>query len=73
MDHVTAPDGELYYRYSEPPNKNAKMILLHKHGCAIIGSWEKGLGLIAWCPLPRRNKEIEDQLKGEPTWPTKQI
>jgi hypothetical protein len=63
-DHVTtAPDGELYYRYSPPPNTDSKMILLHKHGCAIIGEWGKGLGLVAWCPLPRRNREIEDKLK----------
>lgn len=62
-DVTTAPDGELYYRYGEPPNKSSKMLLLHKHGCAVIGEWGKGLGWIAWCPLPRRNREIEDQLK----------
>ena len=64
--HVTtAPDGELYYRYSEPTNKQSKMLLLTRQGVAILGPWEKGLGLVAWCPLPRRNRELEDQLNGE--------
>ena len=38
-DVTTAPDGDLYYRYGEPPNKSSKMLLLHKHGCAVIGEW----------------------------------
>lgn len=65
MTPTTAPNNELGWRYSEPKDKYTKLLLLHERGCAIIGCWGKGRGLIAWCPLPRRDKQIEEQLFGE--------
>ena len=61
---LTAPDGELHWNYTEPADRSRKMLLLTRQGVAILGPWEKGLGLVAWCPLPRRNRTIEDQLSG---------
>lgn len=51
------------YIYSEPPDKQAKVILLTKDGIATLGPWKDGLGVIAWHPLPKRDKSLEDRLK----------
>lgn len=62
MTPTTAPNSELGWRYSVPPDRYSKVLLLHEEGCIAIGCWEKGLGWIAWCPLPKRDKELEKQL-----------
>ena len=59
---ITAPAGELKWNYSTPKNTRSKLLLLHRDGCASLGPWDKGLGWIAWCPLPQRDKEKEIEL-----------
>lgn len=59
---ITAPTGDIKWNYTAPKNTHSKMLLLQTEGCAVIGNWEKGLGWIAWCPLPQRDKELEIEL-----------
>lgn len=59
---VTGTQEEMYYRYSTPPNTEKKLILLTTGMVATLGPWGKGLGVVAWCPLPKRNKDIEKEL-----------
>lgn len=59
---VTGAVEEMYYRYSPPPNREAKVILLTTGKVATLGPWGSGLGVIAWCPLPKRDKKIEEEL-----------
>jgi len=53
---------EVPWRYYAPPNKEAKSLLLTTGKVAIVGRWGSGQGVIAWCPLPKRNKELEEEL-----------
>lgn len=53
--------SETHWRYESPEHSNAKMLLLTKAGIATIGRWGNGLGVIAWCPLPKRDKLKEKQ------------
>lgn len=52
--HITAPPGELYWRKSLPPSRNAKMILRTIGNVVVVGNWYGALGqyFSAWCPLP---------------------
>lgn len=59
---TTAPAGELKWNYSTPKNTQSKLLLLQREGCLVVGKWDKGLGWIAWCPLPKRDKELEVEL-----------
>ena len=61
-DAITS--NEAKWRY-EPPahiDRASKMLLLTSGKVAIVGPWQDGNGVIAWCPLPRRDKEAEDKL-----------
>lgn len=63
IKHITAPAGEIYWRY-EPAPRGIKCDLLSIGGCKIPGpaTGEWGVEYIAWMPLARRNREIERQL-----------
>ena len=51
--------SEVDWNYFTPPDTSAKCLLLTDGGIAIIGQWRDGNGLLAWLPLPKRNKEYE--------------
>ena len=51
---------ETHWRYGAPPNTNAKVLLLTKGRIATLGKWGDGLSVIAWCPLPKRDKVFEE-------------
>lgn len=53
---------ETYYRYYPPPDTGSKVLLLTSGKVAIVGPWGSGLGVVAWAPLPKRNKEEELKL-----------
>jgi hypothetical protein len=55
IPHLSAPPGEIFWRYTIPPNKGTKMLLRTIGGIAVIGCWYGELGeyLTAWCPLPK--------------------
>ncbi len=61
---TTAPPGEIHWRYTVPRNGDSKMLLLNLGGVAIIGNWYGELGehFLAWCPLPKRDKQLERAL-----------
>ena len=61
---ITKPitSDEAHWRYEPPPDPSAKTLLLNRNGVAILGAWGLGIGIIAWCPLPKRNKELEERL-----------
>lgn len=48
--------------YDPPENKEKKVILLTTGKIAIVGKWGNGCGVIGWHPLPKRNKEKENEL-----------
>lgn len=51
--------------YSEPEEKGATMLLLTVGGCLVKGVWYGELGeyLVAWAPMPKRDKETEFKIK----------
>ena len=59
--------GNATWRYpgaGDPlPLGGAKCLLLTVGGVCIIGSWSNPKGLLAWAPLPSRNKEKEASCK----------
>lgn len=59
MDRPITSD-ESPWRYYPPTNTRAKVQLLTKNKVAIMGPWGTGLGVIAWCPLPKRDKQFEE-------------
>jgi hypothetical protein len=63
--HISAPPGELFWRYSMPAERSAKMLLLTVGKVAEVGNWIGGYGdlYIAWCPLPQRDKALEGELQ----------
>ena len=48
-----------HWRYGAPVNTRSKCLLLTSQKIAIVGEWGSGLGVIAWCPLPKRDKKHE--------------
>ena len=62
IDHEKVTSNETYWRYGPPPNNEAKMLLLTVGRVAIVGRWGDGSSVIAWCPLPRRDKQKEVEL-----------
>jgi hypothetical protein len=54
--------SETHWRYEEPEDRAAKRLLLTTGRVAIVGPWLKGDGVIAWCPLPKRDKQKEKEL-----------
>lgn len=57
---ITTPEVSWIYR--KPPGVNKKVLLLTTGRVATTGIWGTGLGVIAWVPLPKRNKELEEEL-----------
>ena len=55
--------NEASWRYGAPPDVNAKVLLLTEGRIATLGKWGDGASVIAWSPLPKRDKELEEQLK----------
>ena len=51
--------GEMLFNYGPPPDTNKKVILLTTGMVATVGRWGDGKGVIAWYPLPKRNKQLE--------------
>lgn len=62
--HLAAPADQCGWRYSVPEDKASKMHLLTVGFVAIHGSWygDYGQYLIAWAPMPKRDKETERAL-----------
>lgn len=56
-----AVSSEVYWRYDTAP-RGVKLFLLTIGGVAITGDWRDNSGFIAWHPLPKRNKELEERL-----------
>lgn len=56
-DVITTPD--IVWIYEPPPNVNKKVWLLSTGKVGFHGKWGDGLGVIAWHPLPKRNKQLE--------------
>lgn len=52
----------IHWNYSKPQNVEAKSLLLTTGRVAIVSRWGSGEGVIAWCPLPKRNKKLEEEL-----------
>ncbi|HET8870311.1 MAG TPA: hypothetical protein VFM48_07690 [Aquabacterium sp.] len=63
---TTAAPGDIYWRYTVPTRTDAKVWLLTKGNVAVTGNWHGEIGEFykAWCPMPKRNKELEKQLFG---------
>lgn len=62
--HITGSGEQLNWRYEIAPNSDAKVYLLTIGRIATTGSWHGAYGqfFIAWAPMPKRNKELEDRL-----------
>lgn len=54
--------------YEAPPDKQAKVNLLTRAGVATLGIWGTGHNVIAYHPLPKRDKQLEEELLGKPWW-----
>lgn len=49
-----------YWIYDKPPeNASKKMLLLTAGKICILGPWHGTVGVIAWHPVPDRNKKLE--------------
>lgn len=57
---ITGGKGE--WNYEAPQDRAGKCLLLTIGATAIVGIWGDGEGLIAWMPLPKRNKKLEEEL-----------
>lgn len=57
-DAVTA--NGLVFNYGPPPDNEKKLILLTTGRVAIVGRWGDGHGVIGWHPLPKRDKQFEE-------------
>lgn len=53
--------GENIFIYEPPPDINKKVILLTTGRIATLGKWGDGKGVIGWFPLPKRNKDYENE------------
>ena len=42
-----------------PGSSSDKCLLLTKGGVCIVGAWSTGAGLLAWLPMPLRDKNKE--------------
>lgn len=54
--------GDVHWIYAPPPNVAKKVFLLTTGKIAITGIWGTGLGVIAWAPIPKRDKKLEEEL-----------
>ncbi len=52
---------EITYIYGTPPVglQQSKMLMLTEGKIAVLGTWRNCVGVIAWYPLPNRDKEEE--------------
>ena len=66
LQAITLPETEFIYD-SEPPDRNAKCLLLTVGGIAVIGAWGDGSGISAWYPLPKRRKPSNPKLNRDPS------
>lgn len=55
--------GDIRWNYFVPPDTSAKCLLLNTGAVATLGHWGTGEGLLGWYPLPKRDMDIEDQIK----------
>lgn len=64
MNHLTAPAGDIRWTYAVPPNSDSTMFLLTIGRIAMRGRWQGALGefFIAYCPMPKRDKQLEEEL-----------
>lgn len=62
--HITAEPGDIHWHYTVPDNRAAKVQLLTVGRVAVHGHWygELGEAFIAWAPMPRRDKRLEEEL-----------
>lgn len=62
--HISAPPGDIYWRYEVAPHTDAKVWLLTVGRIAVSGQWTGAYGqqFIAWSPMPRRDKKEEARL-----------
>jgi hypothetical protein len=63
----TAPPGEIRWTYAVPPSTDAMMFLLTIGRIAMRGRWQGRMGefFVAYCPMPKRDKALEEQLIAE--------
>lgn len=60
--YVAGTLGWLYPSTGDPmPPSNDKCLLLTKGGVCIVGAWSTGAGLLAWSPMPKRDKTKEEK------------
>lgn len=66
--HKSYAAGDSWWRYpragDEPAPYGAKCLILTIGGVCTVGQWRDG-DCIAWSPMPKRNRDKEQQLKGE--------
>jgi hypothetical protein len=58
---ATAESSVWDYNCTDAP-RGVKLLLLTVGLIAIVGNYMPKAGIVAWSPLPRRNKETEKQL-----------
>lgn len=59
--HISAPAGQVFWRYDIPQDRGSKTLLLTVGGICVTGTWLGDLGqyYIAWAPMPKRDKAAE--------------
>lgn len=57
---LTTPD--IKWNYFPPQDNSCKVLLLTRCGIATLGIWGTGNDVIAWSPLPKRDKKLEREL-----------
>jgi hypothetical protein len=57
--HAAAPTG---YNYIDPAPKGVKLTLLTKGKVQVTGEWVEGGAFIAWAPLLKRDKQLEEEM-----------
>ena len=62
MEDDTGPRRGDWF-YTAPPTPANKSLLLTDQGICIIGSWSSVLNVIAWAPLPKRDREMEEAIR----------
>jgi hypothetical protein len=64
--YIAGPPGWLYPSAGDPaPTSSDKCLLLTRGGVCIVGAWATGAGLLAWSPMPRRDKTKEATIEKE--------
>lgn len=65
-DKTYFASNDLWYRYPKSgdpkPPGGADVLLLTKGGIAVRGVWRDDGSVIAWCPMPKRNKTKEGSI-----------